>query len=88
MCSGNVSKDFAASNMKKTGFNGHIYDFSVDYDAIAVSDIFKIHKYLMKNKWNIIKMFRFRKQIFVSTIIFFGCNLSSVNPLKYVSKNN
>ena len=33
---------------KKTGFNGHIYDFSVDYDAIAVDDIKDIHKYLMK----------------------------------------
>ena len=30
-------------------------------------------------------MFRFVKQIFVSAIMFFGCNLSSVNPLKYVS---
>ena len=34
--------------MKKTGFNGHIYDFSVDYDAIAVDSILDIHKYLMK----------------------------------------
>ena len=25
--------------MKKTGFNGYIYDFSVDYDAISVDDI-------------------------------------------------
>ena len=35
-------------NMKETGFNGYIYDFSTDYDAIAVSDILDIHKYLMK----------------------------------------
>ena len=47
LCLGNVSKDFSASNMKKTGFNGYIYDFSVDYDAIAVSDILDIHKYLI-----------------------------------------
>ena len=33
-------------------------------------------------------MFKFVKQIFVSAIIFFGCNLSSVNPLKCVSMNN
>ena len=32
---------------KKTGFNGQIYDFSVDYDAIVVSDILDIHNYLM-----------------------------------------
>ena len=48
MCLRNVSKGFSASNMKKTGFNGHIYDFSVDYDAIDVDDILDIHKYLMK----------------------------------------
>ena len=34
--------------MKKTGFNGYVYDFSVDYVAIAVDDILDIHKYLMK----------------------------------------
>ena len=45
---GNVSKDFSASNMRKTGFNGHIYDFSVDYYAIAVNDMLDIHNYLMK----------------------------------------
>ena len=33
---------------KKTGFNGYVYDFSVDYDAIDVDDILDIHKYLMK----------------------------------------
>ena len=35
--------------MKDTGLNGYVYDFSVDYDAIAVDDILDIHKYLMKN---------------------------------------
>ena len=33
---------------KKTGLNGQVYDFSVDYDAIAVDDVLDIHKYLMK----------------------------------------
>ena len=47
-CLGNVSKDFAASNMKKTEFNGHIYGFSVDYDVIDVDDILDIRKYLMR----------------------------------------
>ena len=45
---GNISKDWSADNMKKTGCNGYVYDFSVDYDAIAVYDIKDIHKYLMK----------------------------------------
>ena len=48
LCLGNISKDWSADNMNRTGFNGYIYDFSVDYDAIAVDDILDIHKYLMK----------------------------------------
>ena len=35
--------------MKKPGFNGYIYDFSLDYDATDVDDIKDIHKYLIKN---------------------------------------
>ena len=34
--------------MKQTGFNGYVYNFSVDYDAIDVNDVKDIHKYLMK----------------------------------------
>ena len=34
--------------MKITGVNGYVYDFSVNYDAIAVDDILEIHNYLMK----------------------------------------
>ena len=30
LCLGNVSKDFSADNMKKTGLYGCIYGFSVD----------------------------------------------------------
>ena len=37
--------------MKKNRFNGHVYGFSVDYDAIAVDDIKDIHKYLMKKNY-------------------------------------
>ena len=48
LCLGNISKDWSVDNMKKTGFNGYAYDFSVDYDAITVDDIKDIHKYLMK----------------------------------------
>ena len=48
LCLGNISKDWSVDNMKKTGFNGYVYDFSVDYDAIAVDDILVIHNHLMK----------------------------------------
>ena len=43
-CLGNISAD----NMGKTGLNGYVYDFSDDYDAIAINDILHLHKYLMK----------------------------------------
>ena len=48
LCLGNISKEFSVDNMKKMGLYGYVYDFSVDYDAIAVDDISDIHKYLMK----------------------------------------
>ena len=41
--------------MKKTGFNSYVYDFIVDYNAIAIDDILDIDKYLMK-KNNIIRV--------------------------------
>ena len=45
---GNISKDWSVDNMKRTWFNGHLYDFSVDYNVTDVDDIKDIHKYLMK----------------------------------------
>ena len=48
LCLGNIFKDWSTDNMKKTGFNGYIYDFSEDYDATDIDDIKDIHKYLMK----------------------------------------
>ena len=48
LCLGNISKDRSLDNMKRTGFTGYVYDFSVDYHAIAVGDIEVIHNYLMK----------------------------------------
>ena len=49
LCLVNISKDWSVDNVKKTGLNGYVYDFSVDYDATDVDDILDIHKYLMKN---------------------------------------
>ena len=48
LCLRNISKDWSVDNMKETELKGYIYDFSVDYNAIAVSNILDIHKYLMK----------------------------------------
>ena len=49
LCLGNISKYWSTDNMKrKTGLNGYVYGFSVDYDATDVDDILDIQKYLMK----------------------------------------
>ena len=39
LCLGKVSMDFSVDNLKKTRLYGYVYDFSGDYDAIAVDDI-------------------------------------------------
>ena len=54
LCLENISKGWSVDNMKKTGFNGYVYDFNVDYDVIDVDNIKDIHKYLMKEN-NIVK---------------------------------
>ena len=54
LCLRNIEKDWSVDNLKKTGLNTYVYDFSADYDNIAVDDIFDIHKYLMK-KNNMLK---------------------------------
>ena len=41
-------KEFSEDNTKRTGLNGYVDNFGVDYDTIAVADILDIHKYLMK----------------------------------------
>ena len=46
LCLGNISKYWTVDNMKKTGLNGNVYDFSVNY--YGVNNILDIHNYLMK----------------------------------------
>ena len=57
LCFGNISKDWSVDDMKNAGLNGFVYDFNVDYDAIAVADILTILKYLIIKKneivWNV-----------------------------------
>ena len=45
LCLGSISKDFTVDNMKKTGLNGKIYDFTVSCGTIDVSDIKDLHKF-------------------------------------------
>ena len=56
LCLGNISKDWSTDNMKKTGLNGYVYEFNVDYNDFGRIDPSKVipfvHKYLM-TKYNI-----------------------------------
>ena len=36
--------------MIKTGLNGYVYDFYVDYETIDISDVINIYKYLMEKQ--------------------------------------
>ena len=88
-----ISKNNTWLNDWKTGLNEYAYDFVIDFDAIAVADILDIRSYLMKKYEketvrNSIKKTGFVKQIFVSAMMYFGCNLSSGNLLEFVSINN
>ena len=48
ICLGNIWKDWSVDDMEENRFTSYVYDFSVDYDSVAVDDIKYIHKYLMK----------------------------------------
>ena len=65
LCLINISKDWSADNMKRTGLHSYVYDFSVDYDATAVDDILDIHKYLIKKMTYRNKMFELIKKRFL-----------------------
>ena len=79
-------QDFSVDNIKKTGLNGYDYDFTVDYDAIAVDDILDIRKYLMK-KNGMIKNVQACKSNNCFSNSFFDCNELNLSPLKCVSMN-
>ena len=54
LCLGNISKDWSVNKMKKTGLNGYVYEFCVDYvdfnsfPPINVAKyLFSVHRYFM-----------------------------------------
>ena len=79
-------KRHSTDNMKETGLYGYIYDFSVDYKAIAVDDILGIHKCLVKKNNIRLNVWIYIENTFYSYYI--SCNVLNVNPLKCVSMNN
>ena len=79
-----VSKNWSIDNMRTTRLSGFAYDFSVDYNAIAVHDILDIYNYLMK-KYN--KMFGFTKKCFLAGLVLLS-TLTSENLLSCILMNN
>ena len=45
---GNILRDLLVNHMKNIRLNCYFYDFSTDYDAIAVDNTLNIRQYLMK----------------------------------------
>ena len=74
LCLGKTSKDWSVDNMKKTGLNGYVYNFSIDYDAIAVDDILDIHNYLMKKKQKVPSKLFLSKDVLKTSWKPFQCN--------------
>ena len=75
LCLRNISKSWTIDNIKKTGLNGYFYDFIVDYDAIAVDDIFDIYSSLMAKDWHCMrKCLGLLKGIFYRISIFIDFN--------------
>ena len=77
-------KVFSVDDMKKTGFQDYVPNFSVDYDVIAVDAVWDISNYMMKNMIyessnNINKIVGSIKKIFIVAIKFV-----SSGALKYV----
>ena len=74
--------------MKKTAFNGYVYYFSVDYDAIAADDIPDIQKYLIKNKWrSVVKCLSLIKNVFFAGLVYLS-PFTSVNSLSSILMKN
>ena len=51
LCLGNISKETTVDSKNKTNLCEHVYDFSVDYRAIAFDDILVKNN---ENEWHII----------------------------------
>ena len=67
LCLDNISKDFTIPYRLKTGLFGYVYDFGIEYWAIANDKILDIHKYSMeknniKRCLDLIKIFLSQQQ--------------------------
>ena len=88
LCLGNISRGWSVNNMTKTGLNGYVYEFIVDYEPIdssldAAKVIPNLHDYFIA-KYKIKQNVSGHKKCF-----FIGSAFStSVNPLSCISMAN
>ena len=59
--------------MEKTELNGYVYDFSVDYNGVAVADILNIQKYLTLIRLG-----------FLRVVFFWGLTLHHISRRTYI----
>ena len=74
--------------MKRTGFTGYVFHFSVDHHAVKVDDIKDIHNYL-KEKNNIVymKILEFVQKVFVLGLTILSV-FTNANYLSFILMNN
>ena len=66
----NISKDLTVDNMKITGLNGCVYNFSINYNTVPTVVMPHIHKYLMAKNNIQYKMSGFIKKCFFTVLAF------------------
>ena len=68
-----MSKDFTIDNIEKTGLQGYVNSFSIDYHIIDANDVLDINKYLMKITIILSNiMFEFIEEMFIGLLMFGG----------------
>ena len=86
-------KMFNLDNMKETRLNRYVYDFSVNYSTVDVSDIMDIYQYLMKKNnvkqcSNLLNKLLSRFISFIQLIISLSREAKISDPAKCISLNN
>ena len=92
LCLANVSKYFSVDNMKKTGFYGYAYDFSVDYwnwnwNWNALFHVDKNHRKKIQvntssSSYQSICLIKVNVKIIIITVI----KIVIISKIKYISK--
>ena len=88
LCIGNITKNFLIKARNKNRIEWICLWFEYWLWSYCSWLYIRHWQVFDEKRMNCMKMFRFVKQIFVSAMMVFGCNLSSMNLLECVSKNH